>query len=156
MWQSKRSFQDKPLDLSIQHGRVGQLVFNWDRLETFLITRDGPVTNKATNTKCHKMQRFSFLCTFWNIEGIFSILCKIKCDRPTDTWRSTGRSRSTCWPPLQYGNETLLKNLQTAWLVVGYLLLVWSHDHLWHTLVCTQKLRLIYSLSTYAKPELYS
>jgi len=28
------------------------------------------------------------------------IQCKIRCDRTTDTRRSTGRSRSTCWPPL--------------------------------------------------------
>ena len=27
-----------------------QLVFNWDRLENFLITHDRPVSNKATNT----------------------------------------------------------------------------------------------------------
>jgi len=29
-----------------------QLVFDWDRLENFLITRDRPVGNKVTNTKC--------------------------------------------------------------------------------------------------------
>jgi len=29
--------------------------------------------------------------------GIMSIQCKIRCDRPTDTWRSTGRS--ICWLP---------------------------------------------------------
>jgi len=29
--------------------------------------------------------------------GILSIQCKIRRDRPTDTWRST------CWPPLAYG-----------------------------------------------------
>jgi len=34
--------------------------------------------------------------------GILSIQCKIRRDRPTDTRRSTGRSRSTCWPPLFY------------------------------------------------------
>jgi len=28
--------------------------------------------------------------------GILSIQCKIRCDRPTDT------RRSTCWPPLLY------------------------------------------------------
>jgi len=28
----------------------GQLVFDWDRLEDFLITRDRPVGNKVTNT----------------------------------------------------------------------------------------------------------
>jgi len=31
--------------------------------------------------------------------GILSIQCKIRRDRPTETWRSTGRWRSTCWPP---------------------------------------------------------
>ena len=29
--------------------------------------------------------------------GIFSIQCKIRRNRPSDTWRST------CWPPLMYG-----------------------------------------------------
>jgi len=32
--------------------RGGQLVFDWDRLETFLLTRDRPVDNKVTSTKC--------------------------------------------------------------------------------------------------------
>jgi len=36
----------------------GQLVFDWDRLENFLITNDRPVGSKVTSTKCHKMQRF--------------------------------------------------------------------------------------------------
>jgi len=31
---------------------------------------------------------------------ILSIQCKIRHDRPIDTRRSTGRSRSTCWPPM--------------------------------------------------------
>jgi len=30
----------------------GQLVFDWDRLENFLITRDRPVGNKVTNAEC--------------------------------------------------------------------------------------------------------
>jgi len=30
----------------------GQLVFDWDRLENFLITRDRPVGNIVTNTIC--------------------------------------------------------------------------------------------------------
>jgi len=60
---------------------------DWNRLENFLITRDRPVANKVTSTKCHKMQPFSFLCTFWNIEwkrfllSILSIECKIRRDR---------------------------------------------------------------------------
>jgi len=29
----------------------GQLVFDWDRLENFLITHDRPVDNIVTNTK---------------------------------------------------------------------------------------------------------
>jgi len=29
-----------------------QLVFEWDRLENFLLTRDRPVGNKVTSTKC--------------------------------------------------------------------------------------------------------
>jgi len=32
----------------------GQLVFDWDRLENFL-TRDRPVGNIVTNTKCHSL-----------------------------------------------------------------------------------------------------
>jgi len=31
-----------------------------------------------------------------------SIQRKIKRDRPAEPQRSTGRSRSTCWPPLLY------------------------------------------------------
>jgi len=30
----------------------GQLVFDWDRLENVLITRDRPASNIVTNTKC--------------------------------------------------------------------------------------------------------
>ena len=30
----------------------GQLVFDWDRLENFLVTCDRPVGSIATNTKC--------------------------------------------------------------------------------------------------------
>jgi len=30
----------------------GQLVFDWDHLENFLITRDRPVGNKVKNPKC--------------------------------------------------------------------------------------------------------
>jgi len=30
----------------------GQLVFDWDRIESFLITRDRPVGNIVTNTTC--------------------------------------------------------------------------------------------------------
>jgi len=44
--------------------RGGQLVFDWDRLENFLITRGRPGGYKVTNTKYHEMQRFSFLFTF--------------------------------------------------------------------------------------------
>jgi len=42
------------------YSRDGQLVFDWDPLENFLITRDQLVGNKVTNRKCHKMQRFSY------------------------------------------------------------------------------------------------
>jgi len=34
------------------------------------------------------------------ILSILSIQRKVRCERPTDTQRSTGRSRWTCWPPL--------------------------------------------------------
>jgi len=50
--------------MTFPYPRGGQLVFDWDRLENFLVTRDRPVGNKVTSTKCHEMQRFSFLCTF--------------------------------------------------------------------------------------------
>jgi len=39
--------------------RGGQVVFDWDRLENFLLTRNRPVGNEVTSTKGHKMQRFS-------------------------------------------------------------------------------------------------
>ena len=52
----------------IVYFRGGQLVFDWDRLENILITRDRPGGYKVTNTKYHEMQRFSFLFTFWNID----------------------------------------------------------------------------------------
>jgi len=45
----------------------GQLVFDWDRLENFLITRDRPISDKVTSTKCHKMQKKRILiekCSF--------------------------------------------------------------------------------------------
>jgi len=32
--------------------------------------------------------------------GILSIQCKIRSDRPTETRRSTGQSRSVCWQSL--------------------------------------------------------
>jgi len=34
----------------------GQPVFYWDRLENVLITRDRPVGNKVTNTKCQSWE----------------------------------------------------------------------------------------------------
>jgi len=37
--------------------------------------------------------------------GGLSLQRKTRSDRPTDTKRSVGRSRSTCWPPLIYGNS---------------------------------------------------
>ena len=40
---------------SIIYARGGQLVFDWDRLENFLITRDRPGGYKVTNTKYHEM-----------------------------------------------------------------------------------------------------
>jgi len=36
----------------------GQLVFDWDRLENLLITRDPPVDNKVTNT----VPKLSIIC----------------------------------------------------------------------------------------------
>ena len=77
----------------VGYSRGGQLVFDWDRLENFLTTNDRPVGRKVTSTKCHKVQRFSFLFTFWNIDwkmlfsGILWIQCKIRRDRPSDTRR---------------------------------------------------------------------
>ena len=34
------------------YSRGGQLVFDWDRLENFLLTRDRPVGKEVTGTKC--------------------------------------------------------------------------------------------------------
>ena len=86
----------------------GQLVFDWDRLENFFITREWPVGNKVTSTKCRKTQPFSFFCTFWNIEwkmfflSILSSKCKIRRDRqlrlgdrPVDRDRRVGHLRYT-------------------------------------------------------------
>jgi len=43
-------------ELLVLYGRGGQLVFDWDRLENFLITRDPPVGNKNTSRKCNKTE----------------------------------------------------------------------------------------------------
>jgi len=40
---------------------------------------------------------------------ILSIQCKIRRDRPAELWRSTGRSRSTGWPPLYYGIHSIYR-----------------------------------------------
>ena len=45
--------------------------FDWDRLENFLIIRDGPVDDKVTSTKCHEMQRFS--CKWFCLYHTFTI-----------------------------------------------------------------------------------
>jgi len=68
----------------------------------------GQPSQRGTKNKCDQPIHGSFLCTFWNFDwqaffiGILSIQCKIRRDRPTDIRRSTGRSRSTCWPRLTY------------------------------------------------------
>jgi len=42
----------------------GQLVFEWDRLENFLITRDLPVGDIVTNTKCQsRVSHVQMQCT---------------------------------------------------------------------------------------------
>jgi len=41
----------------------GQLVFDWDRLENFLITRDRPVRNTVTNTKNAKVEYHMCKCS---------------------------------------------------------------------------------------------
>jgi len=48
------------MQATMSYIRGGQLVFDWDRLEKFLITRDRPLGNKVTSTKRYKMQRFSY------------------------------------------------------------------------------------------------
>jgi len=62
--------------------------------------------------------------------GTLSIQRKIKRDRPAEPQRSTGRSRSTCWPPLAYtivcAVETLsmtvaksfLSEVVSAWIII--------------------------------------
>jgi len=60
----------------------GQLVFDWDRLENFLITRDRPVRNTVTNTK---MPKLSIICA----NAVYHRLSK---------WcTSTGRRQSVCY-----------------------------------------------------------
>ena len=61
--------------------------------------------------------------------GILSIQCKIRRDQPADTRRSTGRSRSICWPPLTYAivglfQETMAyKPALNAYRYLRYILL---------------------------------
>ena len=38
---------------SVSWVATGQLVFDWDQLENFFVTRDQPVSNKVTNTISH-------------------------------------------------------------------------------------------------------
>jgi len=57
------------LGLNIMQTKGGQLVFDWDQLENFWITRNWPVANKVTSTianECHEMQHFSckWICIF--------------------------------------------------------------------------------------------
>jgi len=91
----------------------GQLVFHWDRLENLLKTRDRPLGNKVTSTKC-KMQCFSFLCSFWNIDwkmfflSILSIQCEIRCDRPSDTQQSTSSINVLATLIYMYSHKHLL------------------------------------------------
>jgi len=45
--------------------------------------------------------------------GILSIQCKIRCNRPSDTWRST------CWPPLVYFSQGRIKGEATGAIAPG-------------------------------------
>jgi len=42
----------------------GQLVFDWDQLENFLITRDWPVGNKVTNTISYAKVEYHMMCKY--------------------------------------------------------------------------------------------
>jgi len=60
----------------------GQLVFDWDQLENFLITRGRPVGNRVTNTKCQswvshaQMQCIIALVSHAQTEGKVSVTPK--------------------------------------------------------------------------------
>jgi len=48
----------------LSYSKGGQLVFNWDRLENFLQTRNQPVGNKVTSTKCQsQVSHMQIQCT---------------------------------------------------------------------------------------------
>jgi len=47
--------------------------------------------------------------------GMLSFQCEIRRDRPTETRRSTGRSRLTCWPPLVYGMQIHFFKKHSIW-----------------------------------------
>jgi len=83
------------------YSRGGQLVFERDRLENFLLSRDRPQSVIKSQVENAIKRNIDWKMFFW---VILSIKCKIRRDRSTDTWRSTGRSRSACWPPLIYSS----------------------------------------------------
>jgi len=55
----------------VLQSRGGQLAFDWDRPENYLVIHDRPVGQKVTSTKCHKMQRFA--CKWICIYDTFTI-----------------------------------------------------------------------------------
>jgi len=88
-------FQNSKEMLLLQ-SRGGQLVFDWDRLENFLITRDVPVGNKVTSRK-YKIQSKGILIEKYS----FQVPCQFNAksgaidqlklgDRPADRHRSVG------------------------------------------------------------------
>jgi len=46
---------------------AGQLVFDWDRLESFFITRNRPVGNIVTNTKFQRVSHVQMQCTIASV-----------------------------------------------------------------------------------------
>jgi len=93
---------------AVQYTKGGQPVFNYDRLENSLITRDRPVGYKDTSRKCHKMQ--------W--KGIFIKKCsfQVSCQfnaksRATDQLRlddrPVNRDRRVGHPSSKRYNNTL-------------------------------------------------
>jgi len=54
------------------------------------------VTNQLMENFMYFLEYWYWLKVFFSV--ILSIQCKIRRDRPAELRRSTGRSRSTCWP----------------------------------------------------------
>ena len=115
--------------LRFLYTRGGQLVFDWDRLEIFLILRDRPVSNKVTSTKCHKCNFFYFymLSEVLIEKCSFYVSCQFNAksgaieqlrlgDRPVDCDRRVGHP---CYTPYEGLNYTILDKFTPLWKRIG-------------------------------------